>query len=310
MERSVKEVVTAHQQREGGGFLVRRPIGGKIKMVDPFILLDHVGPVDHKPGEAIGAPDHPHRGFETVSYIIEGSLHHKDSVGNEGHLKSGWVQWMTAGSGVVHSEMPGEDMIKNGGRMEATQLWVNLRSTDKFVSPRYQDTPAEKIPVVKTPDGKAKVKVIAGTSLGTQAVIETRSPMMYLDIHLEPGASFTQEVHESFNGFAYVRGGSGYLGHDLKPAKMGQVGVLTEGSKFTMKAADDQSCDILLIAGQPLNEPVVHHGPFVMNTKEQIQQAIKDYHSGMLGKIAGSEMRYQQTEAAKQKQKETGTWSQ
>ncbi|XP_077993445.1 uncharacterized protein LOC144447349 [Glandiceps talaboti] len=308
MERLVKEIITAREQREGGGFLIRRPIGGRLSMVDPFLMLDHIGPTYHKPGEALGAPDHPHRGFETVSYIIEGGVHHKDSAGNEGVLRDGWVQWMTAGSGVVHSEMPPDEIVKNGGNSEAFQLWVNLPAVDKYIAPRYQDTPPEKIPVVQTPDGKVEVKVIAGKSLGTQAYIETRTPIMFLDIHLQPGASFTQEVPESYNGFAYIWRGAGFLGHDKKPAKMGQVGELTAGSVFTMQADDNQVCHILLLAGVPLNEPVARYGPFVMNTQEQIKQAIRDYDSGRMGRITGSEKRYAQTAASKQKQKETGTW--
>ncbi|XP_077866506.1 uncharacterized protein LOC100373721 [Saccoglossus kowalevskii] len=307
MERKVVDIITAPQQYEGGGFLVRRPIGGKLPQVDPFVLLDHFGPAVFKPGEAIGAPDHPHRGFETVSYIIEGSMQHKDSLGNKGNLKSGWVQWMTAGSGVVHSEMPSDDIMKNGGKLEGFQLWVNLPAKDKMIAPRYQDTPNEKIPVATTPDGKVKVKIIAGKSLGAEAVIETRTPIMYLDIRLQPGARFTQDVPESYNGFVYVWKGAGYLGNDEKTANMGQVGILTSGSVFTVKAADFADCHVILAAGVPLKEPVVQHGPFVMNTETEIQQAMKDYRSGKLGSIPGSEERFAQTEAAKQKQHISGT---
>nr|XP_006818148.1 PREDICTED: pirin-like [Saccoglossus kowalevskii] len=369
MERKVVDIITAPQQYEGGGFLVRRPIGGKLPQVDPFVLLDHFGPAVFKPGEAIGAPDHPHRGFETVSYIIEGSMQHKDSLGNKGNLKSGWVQWMTAGSGVVHSEMPSDDIMKNGGKLEGFQLWVNLPAKDKMIAPRYQDTPNEKIPVATTPDGKVKVKIIAGKSLGAEAVIETRTPIMYLDIRLQPGARFTQDVPESYNGFVYVWKGAGYLGNDEKTANMGQVGILTSGSVFTdlfarmwvsevilvhcrmwvsevilvplqdvgVRSNTGTSagcgcqkyrvilvplqdvgvrsntgttagyCHVILAAGVPLKEPVVQHGPFVMNTETEIQQAMKDYRSGKLGSIPGSEERFAQTEAAKQKQHISGT---
>ena len=308
-QRGIKRFVTAHQQREGGGFLVRRPIGGEVSHCDPFLMLDHMGPAEYGPGEAIGAPDHPHRGFETVTYIIDGCMQHKDSVGNSGDLREGWVQWMTAGSGVVHSEMPGDDIMKNGGRLEGFQLWVNLPAKDKMIPPRYQDTPAEKIPIATTESGKVWVKVIAGESLGKKAVIETRTPMIYLDIHLQPGTSFTQSVPEDHNGFAYVWRGSGYLGVERRAAQMGQVGVLGEGDEITLEAAAEEEMRVLLIAGRPLNEPISRYGPFVMNTWEEIQQAFTDYQSGKLGEIAGAEERYAATKAAKKKQKETGTWN-
>ena len=309
-QRRIKQVVTAHQQREGGGFVVRRPIGGEVQQCDPFLMLDHFGPVVHKPGEAVGVPDHPHRGFETVTYIIDGSSQHRDSAGNSGLLKPGWVQWMTAGSGVVHSEMPSDEVLKNGGRSEGFQLWVNLPAKDKMVPPRYQDTPAEKIPIVTEQDGNVWVKVIAGESLGTRAVIETRTPIMYLDIRLKPGTTFVQPVPPDYEGFAYVWRGSGYLGSERKFAKMGQVGVLDEGEEVRLEATAEEEVRILLIAGTPLKEPISKYGPFVMNTWEEIEQAFADYRSGKLGSIEGAEERYAATEAAKQKQKETGRWQQ
>lgn len=309
-KRGVKRLITAHQQREGGGFVVRRPIGGEIKECDPFLLLDHVGPVTHRPGEAVGAPDHPHRGFETVSYIIDGSSQHKDSAGNSGVLGEGWVQWMTAGSGVVHSEMPSDEIQKNGGKSEGFQLWVNLPAKDKMVPPRYQDTPAEKIPVTTAQDGNVWVKVIAGEALGEKAVIETRTPIMYLDIRLKPGTVFVQPVPKEYDGFAYVWRGSGYIGSERRAAAMGQAGVLDQGEEVRLEAAENEEVRILLIAGEPLREPIARHGPFVMNTWEEIEQAFKDYQSGKLGHIEGSEDRYAATEAAVKKQKETGTWKQ
>ena len=304
--RNLKKLVTAVQQREGGGFLVRRPIGGKAGRCDPFLMLDHMGPVEYGPGEAVGAPDHPHRGFETVTYLVAGSMQHKDSAGNSGQLKEGWVQWMTAGSGVVHSEMPSDEMLKNGGKSEGFQLWVNLPAKDKMVPPRYQDTPPEKIPIVTEQEGKVWVKVIAGESLGTKAVIETRSPMMYLDIHLQPGTVFTQTVPENFEGFAYVWFGSGFLGESREQAKFGQVGILGEGKEFRMEASENEELRVLLIAGVPLREPIAAHGPFVMNTAEEIQQAFLDYQSGSLGAIEGADERYKVTDAARKKMLKAG----
>ncbi|KAL3837483.1 hypothetical protein ACJMK2_022837 [Sinanodonta woodiana] len=305
----VSKVETAKVQREGGGFMVRRVIGGAVQRCDPFLMLDHLGPTTYGPGEAIGAPDHPHRGFETVTYIIDGENKHQDSQGNSGMLKAGWVQWMTAGSGVIHSEMPSDEFMKTGGKMEGFQLWVNLPAKDKMIPPRYQDTPPEKIPIVETTDKTVKVKVIAGECLGQPATIETRIPILFLDIHLKPGASFTYPVPSDYNGFAYVWRGAGYLGKSETPAKMGQVGVLSKsGEQFEMKAEKNQDCHILLIAGRPIGDPVVQYGPFVMNTQEQIQQAIEDYHAGRLGEIPGKEERYKQTDNARAKQKETGKW--
>ena len=307
-QRGIKKFVTAHQQREGGGFIVRRPIGGEIRTCDPFLMLDHMGPVEHKPGEAIGAPDHPHRGFETVTYIVEGSSQHKDSAGNSGELKEGWVQWMTAGSGVVHSEMPSDDVMKNGGRTEGFQLWVNLPAKDKMIKPRYQDTPAEVIPIATDQDGKVWVKIIAGESLGKKSVIETQIPIMYLDIRLQPGTVFIQPVPKEFDGFIYVWRGSGFIGEERRAAKIGQVGVLDLGEEVRIEASPEEEIRVLLAAGQPIKEPVAWHGPFVMNTWEEIEQAFADYHSGKLGSIEGSEERHAATRAAKKRQEETGTW--
>ena len=213
---------------------------------------------------------------------------------------------MTAGSSVVHSEMPGEEMVKNGGRSEGFQLWVNLPAKDKMVPPRYQDTPPDKIPIATAQEGKVWVKVIAGESLGRKAVIETRSPMMYLDIHLKPGTVFKQSVPRDFDGFAYVWCGSGYLGREREWAQFGQVGILDEGEELRIEASADEELRVLLIAGKPLREPIVAYGPFVMNTAEEIQQAFADYRSGRLGEIQGAEERYRATEAARAKMIKAG----
>jgi redox-sensitive bicupin YhaK (pirin superfamily) len=300
-------VTTAPRGFEGEGFPVRRAFAGvDLENLDPFIHLDQMGEVEYAPGEPKGTPWHPHRGFETVTYVISGSFQHKDSAGNSGELREGWVQWMTAGSGVVHSEMPGDDMVKNGGRSEVFQLWVNLPAKDKMVPPRYQDTPADKIPIATAQEGKVWVKVIAGESLGTKAVIETRSPMMYLDIHLKPGTFFEQPVPKGFDGFAYIWFGSGYLGDSREPAKFGQVGILGDGEDFRLEASADEELRVLLIAGEPLREPVAAYGPFVMNTVEEIQQAFADYQSGQLGAIQGADKRYRATEEARKKMLKAG----
>src|SRR5215470_12850488 len=179
IKRNIASIITASRQQEGGGFYVRRPFPtSQLSLIDPFLLLDHMEPKQLAPGEARGAPDHPHRGFETVTYMLEGGMVHKDSAGNSGRLNPGDVQWMTAGSGVIHSELPSPDLLSKGGRLHGFQVWVNLPKRDKMIAPRYQDTPSENIPVVKSSDGNVTVKVIAGESLGTNAVIKTHTPIL------------------------------------------------------------------------------------------------------------------------------------
>jgi len=241
-----------------------------------------MGPSDNAPGEAKGAPDHPHRGFETVTYLVEGSFQHKDSAGNQGLLASGDVQWMTAGDGVVHSEMPSGELMRNGGRLHGFQLWVNLPKKDKRIAPRYQDTASSKIPVVTKE--KVRVKVIAGESLGAHAVIETRTPILYLHVTLSPGGVLDQPVPSEFNVFAYVFVGEAMLGGEV--GKSGDMLAFGEkGDTISMENRSNAPAEILLIGGVPLNEPVVRHGPFVMNTRQEIVEAIQDYQAGRMGVI-------------------------
>eukprot|EP00741_Cyanophora_paradoxa_P018111 tig00021037_g17487.t1 len=299
--RAVKKLITSMKMKEGGGFIVRRPVGsGGLSSVDPLLMLDHMGPVEYGPGEAVGAPDHPHRGQETVTYILEGELQHKDSAGHTGVLQSGDVQWMTAGRGVVHSEMPSDRIIREGGRIEGFQLWVNLPRVDKMMPPRYQDIRASSIPTATSPDGKVTVRVVAGESMGHKAVIDTRTPIMYLDIALAPGAEFTQPVPPDFNAFAYVFRGAALFGPagQEREAKESDAVELGPGDSLRMLGGD-QGARLLLIGGRPINEPVVWHGPFVMNAREEIEQAMQDYRAGRLGAIEGAEERYRQTEAAR-----------
>src|SRR5918999_1529773 len=191
--RTVAGVVNSIETLEGGGFLVRRPFPKPaFSEFDPFLLLDEMGPMDVAPGEAKGAPDHPHRGFETVTYMLSGDMEHKDSRGHAGRLRAGDVQWMTAGAGVVHAEMPSKEFMRNGGRMHGFQLWVNLPRSDKMTKPRYQEIPASQIPKATSDDGLVTVSVIAGEAMGQQAVIETRTPIIYLHYRIEPGGAVTQ----------------------------------------------------------------------------------------------------------------------
>ena len=285
--RSVSQVVTAKTTLEGEGFVVHRAFPNhSLREFDPFLLLDEMGPIVLSAGEAKGAPDHPHRGFETVTYMMDGVFEHKDSQGHSGKLKPGDVQWMTAGSGVIHSEMPEKEFSQRGGTLHGFQLWVNLPKKDKMMKPRYQDLPANKIPIVQN-DG-VKVKVIAGESMGKQAVIETRTPIMYLHYTLQPGAKVVQAVPQNYNVFVYVMNGEGLFGAGQKPARKEQIVLFEQdGNEVIIKAPDyaTSSLDLLLIAGIPLGEPVARYGPFVMNTEEEIRQAILDYNSGRMGKI-------------------------
>ena len=281
--RSIAQVVHATPQLEGEGMVVTRPFPTpRLDQVDPFLLLDRMGPVTHGPGEAKGAPDHPHRGFETVTYILDGAIEHADSQGNHGRIGAGDVQWMTAGSGVIHSEMPAEEIRRSGGRLHGFQLWVNLPRRDKMMRPRYQELRAAEIPRATSGDGKVTVTVIAGESLGTHATIDTRTPIMVLHIRLAAGARFEQPIPEAYNAFAYVV--SGELSFGNHPARENDAAVF-ERNGSTVVMASESGAELLLIGGAPLNEPVARYGPFVMNTPGEIKQAMLDYQSGKFGEI-------------------------
>ena len=287
--RTVARVVDSIETLEGGGFLVRRPFPqAAISEFDPFLLLDEMGPMNAAPGEAKGAPDHPHRGFETVTYMLSGEFEHKDSRGRAGKLGPGDVQWMTAGGGVVHAEMPSERIQREGGLMHGFQLWVNLPRKDKMMKPRYQEIPSANIPKAHTDDGLVSVRVIAGESLGARAVIDTITPIMYLHFTLKPGGRVVQPVPQDYNAFAYIVDGEGEFGYDGEHAKDGQMVIFAaDGDEVKIVNPSDSATDldVLLFAGVPLNEPVVRYGPFVMNTRAEIYQAIEDYQNGRMGEI-------------------------
>jgi redox-sensitive bicupin YhaK (pirin superfamily) len=283
--RSVRRVLASVETLEGAGFLVHRPFPtSALDHFDPFLLLDEMGPSDLAPGEAKGAPDHPHRGFETVTYLLAGSMEHGDSRGNRGRLGPGDVQWMTAGSGVVHSEMPAADFTARGGRMHGFQLWVNLPRRDKMMTPRYQEVPAGRIPVGRSSDGSATVRVLAGEALGVSAVIDTRTPIVYLDVELRPGATFTQPLPEDFNAFVYVVSGAGLFGAQRTAARPHDLVLFgNDGVEAHLEADGNAPMRALLIAGRPLGEPVARAGPFVMNSRAEIIQAFEDFQQGRLG---------------------------
>jgi len=290
--RAVAGVVNSIETLEGAGFLVRRPFPKpQFSEFDPFLLLDEMGPMELGPGQAKGAPDHPHRGFETVTYMLSGEMQHKDSRGHAGRLTPGDVQWMTAGAGVVHSEMPSAEFARKGGRMHGFQLWVNLPKRDKMINPRYQEFPGSQIPTVTSPDDLVTVKVIAGEAMGQKAVIETRTPIMYLHYSIKPGGVVTQTVPSNFNIFAYVVDGAGLFGSERERGEDGQMVLFApDGDEVRIENPSDASTtlEVLLIGGVPLNEPVARYGPFVMNTKQEIFQAIEDYQNGKMGQITQS----------------------
>lgn len=279
--RSVARVIPSTRTLEGDGVSIRRafPIRG-LEDVNPFLLLDHLGPDDIRPGEGKGFPNHPHRGFETVTYLLDGQFEHRDSHGNRGLIGPGDVQWMTAGSGLVHSEMPGPDLVRNGGRLQGFQLWINLPRRDKMIEPRYQDVPAGEIPVVRS--NGTTVRVIAGESLGQKGRIETRIPITYLHVTLENGSEHVQIVPSGQNIFAYVINGEAVFDPGKPPAREGDVVIFkNDADEIRMNG----TANILLISGEPIDEPVARYGPFVMNTREELVQAFEDYQAGKMGRL-------------------------
>jgi redox-sensitive bicupin YhaK (pirin superfamily) len=286
-ERNVASIVTAHQQREGAGFLIRRPLPTQgLESLDPFLMLDEVGPVTYAPGEALGAPDHPHRGMETVSYIIHGEKLHEDSTGKSQLIGPGDVQWMTAGAGIVHSEMPSARILESGGLVHSFQIWLNLPAAKKGAKPGYQHVARDDIPTATSADGKAQVTVIAGEAFGVRAAIGTHTPVWLQDWRLNAGASLHIPVHLGFNMGAYVFDGEILFGAHAQTTARGQMAAFGPGD--TIQARTDGSGKggrFLLLGGDPINEPVAWQGPFVMNTAEEITQAMQDYRSGAMGTI-------------------------
>lgn len=284
--REAKTIATAHRQREGGGFIVRRPFpSAGLDAVDPFLLIDEMGPADYGPGEAVGAPDHPHRGFETVTYMLEGEFEHEDSAGHRGTIRPGDVQWMTAGAGVVHSEMPSARIRAEGGRVHGFQIWVNLPASDKLMRPRYQELASANIPEAHSADGLAHAKVIAGSALGVSANIDTHTPIIMQDWTLKPGANVLTEVPSGQQAMVYVFAGQAVVGDNAIRVEDGQLARLGEGDTLRLRNNGDTDTRLLLLGGTPINEPIARYGPFVMNTQAEIQQAFVDFQNGRMGEI-------------------------
>jgi quercetin 2,3-dioxygenase len=290
-ERAVRSVTTAPSGFEGEGFPVRRAFAGvALEDLDPFIHLDQMGEVEYAPGEAKGTPWHPHRGFETVTYMIDGVFEHSDSNGGGGVITNGDTQWMTAGSGILHIEKPPEALVRSGGLFHGFQLWVNLPADQKWSPPRYQDIRASEVSLLSSTDGGALIRVIAGDVAGHAGPGSTYSPMTLVHATLSPGARLSLPWRSDYNALVYVMNGDGSIGTDGRPAGMGQLAVLGAGDSISLTADRFQesrspTMDALILGGRPIRETVAWLGPFVMNTREEVLQAVADYQAGRLGSI-------------------------
>jgi len=276
---------------EGEGFPVKRAFAGvPVAALDPFIHMDEMGEVNYAPGEPKGTPWHPHRGFETVTYLLEGIFEHADSIGGGGVIKDGATQWMTAGAGILHIERPPEHLVMSGGLFHGFQLWVNLPAKDKMISPRYQDIAADEVKLLTSADGAALVRVIAGTVAGFDGPGATHTPIAMVHATLQPGAELELPWDPTFNALIYSFGGAGVVGAEHVPLGPGQLAVLGEGEVISLRADATQDSrhnawELLLLGGTPLREPVAAYGPFVMNTQDEIRQAFVDFEAGKLGTI-------------------------
>ena len=295
--RPVREVHTAPSGLEGEGFPVRRAFHGvELKDLDPFVHMDQMGEVLYAPGEPKGTPWHPHRGFETVTYMLDGTFQHRDSIGGGGLIENGGTQWMTAGSGILHIERPPEALVASGGLFHGIQLWVNLPSRDKMVDPRYQDITPGAVALLASPDGGALVRVIAGRVAGVDGPGVTHTPIAMVHATLAPGARLELPWDPRHNALVYVLAGRGTVGEAAQPIEEGQLAVLGDGGHIVAEAhprgdARASDLDLLVLGGTPIGEPVAHYGPFVMNTRAELQQAFEDYQAGRLGTIPADERR-------------------
>ena len=284
-------VTTAPSGYEGEGFPVRRAFAGvDLSLLDPFIHLDQMGEVEYAPGEPKGTPWHPHRGFETVTYMIDGIMEHQDSHGGGGVISNGDTQWMTAGAGILHIEKPPEHLVVSGGLFHGFQLWVNLPSKDKWLEPRYQDIRGGDVALLSTPDGGALLRLIAGSLDGHSGPGDTHTPITMIHATISPGARISLPWKTEFNALTYVLNGDAGFGLERRPAHSGQLVVFGEGDSITITAEESQesrhpTVDVLILGGLPIREPVAWYGPFVMNTRQELIDAFEDFQAGKLGRI-------------------------
>lgn len=290
-DRAVRSITTAPRGFEGEGFPVRRAFAGvDLAALDPFIHLDQMGEVEYAPGEPKGTPWHPHRGFETVTYMLDGALRHEDTHGGGGLITDGDTQWMTAGSGLLHIETPPEEVVVRGGLFHGFQLWVNLPRALKWSPPRYQDLRGSDVTLATSPDGGALLRVIAGQLGGVEGPGSTSTPITMVHATVEPDAQLRLPWRHDFNALVYVLAGRGTVGADRRPIELGQLAVLGPGETISLGARASQETrapklEVLVLGGQPIREPVAWYGPFVMNTRDEVQQAFADFQAGKLGRI-------------------------
>jgi hypothetical protein len=287
----VRAVTSAPRAFEGEGFPVRRAFHGvDLTDLDPFVHMDQMGEVEYAPGEPKGTPWHPHRGFETVTYMVDGTFEHSDSNGGGGVITNGDTQWMTAGAGILHIEKPPEALVVSGGLFHGIQLWVNLPRDLKWSAPRYQDLRAREVALVSSGDGGALVRVIAGEVAGHAGPGSTYTPMTMVHATLSPGARLSLPWRPDYNALVYVLAGRGSVGVERRPIQTGQLALFGDGTAITVDADPVQesrspSLDVLVLGGRPIREPVAWMGPFVMNTRAEVIQAYEDYQAGRLGSI-------------------------
>jgi quercetin 2,3-dioxygenase len=290
-DRAVRSITTAPRGFEGEGFPVRRAFAGvDLAELDPFIHLDQMGEVEYAPGEPKGTPWHPHRGFETVTYMLDGMLQHQDSHGGGGLISDGDTQWMTAGSGMLHIEAPPEEVVVRGGLFHGFQLWVNLPKTQKWSAPRYQDLRGSDVTLLTSHDGGALLRLIAGDLAGEQGPGSTYTPMTMIHATVEPDAQVRLPWRHDFNALVYVLAGRGTVGAERRRIEMGQLAVLGAGDTVSLGALASQETrapklEVLVLGGRPIREPVAWYGPFVMNTRAEVVQAFEDFQAGKLGRI-------------------------
>jgi redox-sensitive bicupin YhaK (pirin superfamily) len=294
-DRPVKRVEQAQRQIEGAGFEIWRPFPGAVGLADadPFLLLDQLGPRLNGPAEAAGAPWHPHRGFETVSYVMDGEISHHDTNGGGGVIAEGDTQWMTAGSGILHDELPTERSYRLGGPAHAIQLWVNLPKTLKFAAPRYQAITGDDLVLLTSDDGGALLRLIAGDVAGYTGPGATHTPITYLHATITRGAQLSLPWSPDFSAMAYVLSGQGSAGPQQRPVGDHQLVEFGPGDNLVLRAADRmtggwEALDVLLLGGLPIREPIASYGPFVMNTRDELVTAFEDYQAGRLGTIPAS----------------------
>ena len=285
--RAVRRLTTAPQGYEGEGFPVRRAFAGvPMPELDPFIHLDQMGSVDYGPGEPKGTPWHPHRGFETVTYMIDGIMDHQDSLGGGGSISNSDTQWMTAGSGILHLEAPPGQLVMSGGLFHGLQLWVNLPRAAKMIDPKYQDIRGKAAALLTTPDGGALIRVIAGEIAGHQGPGSTFTPINLAHVTMQPGARLDLPWQTDYNALVYALSGDGWVGAEMRPITLGQLATHGPGEAIRVEAKTE--LDLFIMGGQPIREPIAHYGPFVMNTRAELKQAFEDYQKGRLGVIPAS----------------------